>query len=128
MNQRLLFLFLICFYSSGISFANAAEAIHISDVTVKESTDKRFVVEGRLTNMTEESRDVIFRAQLFFYDKTAPKGDLPVSILRRDKNIVLKPWESRKVNEVFVSEAKSPRGSLRLEPLMRIRRQREWNY
>lgn len=110
-----------------VSDAWAVEPVHVSDVMLKESTDKRYIIEGRLTNMTDQSRDVIFRTQLTLYDKTAPKGDLPVSILRRDKNIVLKAWESRKVEIVFVSENQL-RGSLRLEPSIRIRRQREWNY
>ncbi len=105
-----------------------ARLIGVSNVSYSENAPGTFSVKGTLQNPTPEPREVVMRGQLTFYDQTAPKGDLPLFSLRKDTTLVLKPNESREVEVSLINEGAVPRGALRIESMIRIRRQRIWNY
>ena len=106
----------------------AVGEILIENVQAKRLEHDRWEATALVMNVTEEPREVVLRGQITFYDQTAPKGDLPVSILRKDLTLILKPDEVRPVKIHFIDEGGAPKGSLRLEPFFRIRRQRVWSY
>lgn len=106
----------------------AAGEIQIESISMEEKSVHHYVLTGQVINSSASPRDVILRAQVSFYDRAAPKGDLPVMVLRKDMNIVLRAGESRKVEATFLNEGDAPRGAVRAEPALRIRRQRPWSY
>ena len=112
--------------SSAILYASSE--IQVEAVRVDDQSPSKYILKGTLVNCTIDSREVIYLAQISFYEKAAPSGDLPASILRKNGSVVLRPGERRDVAVDFVSESTPPKGSIRLEPSLRIRRQREWNY
>ena len=102
--------------------------IDVSNVGYAESAPGKFLVTGNLQNPTRETREIVVRGLLTFYDKTAPKGDVPIFVLRKDVTIILKAGEGRSVEISLINEGGMPRGALRIEPVLRVRRQRIWNY
>ncbi len=108
---------------------SAADEIQIENVLIDAKSPLRhYELSAAAANSSEAPRDVILRGQIAFYDKAAPQGDVPVMILRKDMNVVLRAKESRTVRFDLLNEGAVPVGSLRLEPSVRIRRNREWNY
>ena len=118
-------IFLIFFAASPLF---AAGEIQIQNVSVEAQSASRYVLNGTVENTTPETREVILRGQVAFYEKASPEGDLPVAILRKDVSMVLKSKESRLLHIILLNEGTAPKGSLRLQPILRIRRQRPWNY
>ena len=128
--------FRLTFFVSAIFFlaaarplpaATAAE-VRIEGVGFEAKSPSHYVVRGTVSNETAESRDLILRAQMTFYDKAAPRGDVPAAVLRKDIAIVLKAGETRALEIPMIEEGTHPKGSFRVEPSIRIRRSREWNY
>lgn len=106
----------------------AAGEIAIENVAVERKTSSQYVLSATVINQSPEPREVILRAQISFYDKAAPKGDLPVAVLRKDVTVVLRKEENRRLAVDLVEEGPKEKGSIRLEPSLRIRRQRPWSY
>ena len=48
--------------------------------------------------------------------------------LRKDMTVILKAGETRTLEVPLINEGSMPRGDIRIEPMMRVRRQRVWNY
>lgn len=129
MRAKIIILLLIFAGSLGISSSvQAAEEIRISETAVKELSADKFLVSAVLRNAYKSTREVTLRAQIFFFEKASPKGDKPAMILRKDETIVLRPQEVRKIHVKLINEGTRPKARLRLEPEVRLRREREWNY
>ncbi len=106
----------------------AKEEIIIQNITASQSAADKYMVAGKVTNQSKEPRELVLRGQLTFYDRTAPKGDKPVMILRRDVTKVFKPGQTRRVKIPLIDEGATEKTSVRYEPMLRIRRNRIWNY
>lgn len=104
------------------------EDIAIQDVMINRIAEDKYEVTGNVINQTEQPRELVLRGQVTFYDRTAPKGDKPVMILRRDITQVLKVKESRIVKILLIDEGATEETSLRPEPMLRVRRNRIWHY
>ncbi|MBN1689343.1 MAG: hypothetical protein JW893_09590 [Candidatus Omnitrophica bacterium] len=102
--------------------------VNIQHVAAKQRTPSKYVLTAELVNDSGEDKEVILRGQITFYDKAAPKGDLPVTSVRKDVSVVLRKYETRNFETLLIIEGTPPVGSLRMEPSLRIRRSREWNY
>jgi hypothetical protein len=100
--------------------------IHIDGVGIQEKPPFQYFLNGTVSNQTTDIREVVLRGQVVFYDRTAPKGDLPVRVLRKDITLILRPSESRNVQMQFFLEGNLPKTPLRVEPVLRQRRQRIW--
>ncbi len=106
----------------------AVGEIRIEDVFVKTDPPDRYTVGATVSNQTDKPREVTLRAQIFFFEKASPKTDKPAMILRKDLTLVLRKNESRKIRVRLLNEGTLPKERLRLEPEIRIRRQREWHH
>ena len=115
-------------YLFPASFLLATENITLDSVRVLEQSAGHFQLTANVANTTSETREVILRGQITFYDRAVPAGDVPVMILHKTVALVLKNGESRAIDMTLLNEGTWPKGSLRMEPSMRIRREREWNY
>ncbi len=102
--------------------------IQVESVRIETQSPGNYWLVGTVRNTTSEAREVTLRAQIVFFDRAAPEGDLPVALLRKDRTEILRAGEAREVRVTLLNEGTPPRGDLRLEPLLRIRRQRLWNY
>ncbi len=120
------FLILTVFYFVPAGFS--VGEIAISDIQAEQIENGRYHLKAQITNTTSETREIVLRSQIEIFDQNAPRGDLPVSILRKDKNWVLKPGESRALDDDFLAQGVPLKGEMRIEPLVRIRRNRVWNY
>ena len=127
LNKRTVFILAACFLA-GARFLFADGEISIQGITYLVHSPHRYEVIGSMKNETEEPREVVYRAQLTFYEKTAPVGDKPAFLVRKDVTIILRPGERKKIRTVLLAEGTPPKGALRAEPILRIRRQRPWNY
>jgi hypothetical protein len=112
----------------GIAELSAAGEINLSAPMLEQEPPDHYYVLGSVTNTTDKTREVILRAQVLFYDKAVPKGDLPVIVLRKDMTLILKPREKKELRIPILKEGFLPRLDLRVEPQLRLRRQRVWNY
>ena len=124
-------IFLISLFLAALFFPRPAQAvgeIKIEKVGLRTFSPDHYFVTGQVSNTTQDSREVVLRAQVLFYEKGSPKGDIPAMILRKDRTLVLRPLETRKVKTRLLNEGDLPRSELRLEPVLRVRRQRPWNY
>ena len=106
----------------------ALDEVSIVNVKIQEQSYDRYIVSATIANKTAEPREATLRAQVFFFDKVSPYGDKPLSVLRKDATIVLKARESRKVRVLLIDEGSVAKQRVRLEPEIRLRRQRVWNY
>ena len=106
----------------------AIDEVTVKDYAVQNESLGRYEVTATLCNRTRDSREVTLRAQIFFFEKASPKGDKPAMILRKDETVVLFPEETRKITVPLLNEGSFPKARLRVEPEVRIRRQRVWNY
>lgn len=129
-NFKQLVLILIFAFFLGVPIPQlwAAGEILIEPPNVKQLGPTRFRLTTAVTNQTDEPREVTLRAQISLYDQTVPKGDVPVSLFRKDKTFILRAKETRQLDELFVGEGLPAKGALRFEPYVRVRRQRVWNY
>ncbi|MCI0597439.1 MAG: hypothetical protein L0Z48_13015, partial [candidate division Zixibacteria bacterium] len=100
--------------------------INVEGVRATVISPARYELTGNVTNTSEDAREVTLRAQITFYDRTAPKGDLPLDYLRKDITEVLRPGENRAVRVVLLRSGAPLHDAVRLEPFLRIRRQRVW--
>lgn len=123
MKKVYAFLFSFCLLASSIF---AAGEIDIQNVGVQDKPPFQYIVRGTVINTTTQDREVVLRAQVVMYDQTAPKGDLPVRVLRKDQTIILKASEQRVVELPVMQEGRMPDVRFRVEPVLRIRRQRPW--
>ncbi|MSR77362.1 MAG: hypothetical protein EXS63_03950 [Candidatus Omnitrophica bacterium] len=121
-------LFGIWYLVLGISSAYALGEINISEVSAREKEPLRFELQANITNTTQETREVILRAQIEIFDRMVPRGEQPLSVFRKDQSLILKSGETRPLRVEFVGEGLPPKGVTRIEPALRIRRQRVWNY
>ena len=124
--SKIFFFFLSLFIFSTTLFA--VGEVSIKDILSREIAPLRYELSFQITNTTSDVREVTLRSQIELFDRSAPVGDLPVNILRKDQTMVLRAGESRDVMVHFVGEGPTPKGDLRVSPLVRIRRQRVWNY
>ncbi len=115
---------LACFFAAAPLFA--VGEISVLDIHLQEKPPFQYIVRGTVVNETQQDREVVLRAQVVMYDQTAPKGDLPVRVLRKDKTIILKGSEKREVEMTVIQEGRMPDVRFRAEPVLRIRRQRLW--
>lgn len=120
----LIFFLAIPYHPSAL----AVREILISEVTLEQKSFQDHQLSAKVQNTTNESREVTLRAQIFFFNRNSPPGDLPINILRKDHVMVLKPQEIRNLEVKFVEEGGHRLEPLRLEPQVRVRRQREWKY
>lgn len=125
----------VCFLIAYLLFSflevpelRAAGEINLSAPALEQEPPDHYYVLGSATNTTGKTREVILRAQVLFYDKAVPKGDLPVIVLRKDVTLILKPQEKRELRIPILKEGFLPRLDLRVESQLRLRRQRVWNY
>lgn len=116
------FFFLACAAPCG------AGEISIENVAAARETADRYAVTATVHNAGEATREVFLRAQLAFYDRSSPRGDLPEMILRKDAIEILKGGETRSLHFTLFEEGVRPRGAFRREPSVRIRRERVWHY
>ena len=119
------FLLLFCFILSPQLFAGA---IKISDVTAVRDSPTQHFVRANLHNTSDQMMETVVRSELAFYDRNSPEGDLPVHVLKKDQSFILKPQETLPLEAKFLEEGAPPSIPLRIEPLVRIRREREWKY
>ncbi len=132
--MRRISVFVFFLFTAGIPFLSAAfqspsvRQISVVNIEYSQTSSDKFLLIGTLQNLTPEPREVILRGQLVFYDTASPKGDLPLFILRKDMTVILRGGESLPVEIPIINEGKIPRGSFRIEPMLRVRRQRLWNY
>lgn len=103
-----------------------AGEISVVNVHLQDKPPFQYIVRGTVVNETAQDREVVLRAQVVMYDQTAPQGDLPVRVLRKDKTIILKASESREVEMKVIQEGRMPDVRFRAEPVLRVRRQRLW--
>ena len=125
---RSVFLIGLLLLTGPFPTVRAAGEIQIEQTAVQEIPPDRYEMTALVRNKSTDSREVVLRAQLFFFDEASPPGDIPLMILRKDETIVLKNEESRMVRIRLINEGTLPKSRLRLEPEIRIRRQRPWNY
>jgi hypothetical protein len=112
-----------------VLFATSTRAeVQISNVTLTENSLDEHWVHGEILNNSPEVREVTFRTQVIFYERNSPRGDLPLNVLRKDQTIILKAQEKRLVDVKFIEQGGRPLLPIRAEPLMRVRREREWKY
>ncbi len=131
MKKPCFFFPLLVFFLLGTLFVPclfSADEIIIQDISAKEIAPQRFTLKYHVSNATVDSREVVLRSQIEVFDRAVPAGDLPVNILRKDQTLVLKPGESRDMSVDFVGQGQPAKGDLRVSPVVRIRRQRVWNY
>ena len=102
--------------------------IVISGTNYSETAPGKYLLAGSVQNPTQETREVVVRGLLTFYDRTSPQGDVPLFVLRKDMTFILKAGETRPIEMPLINEGGMPRGALRVESLIRVRRQRIWNY
>lgn len=121
------FLFVLGFVFSPPSFSSPLN-IDIHDVEAELLGPGKYLVRGSIFNGSDTPREITLRAQVTLYDRTSPKGDKPVSIIRKDFIIVLRTEETRELKISLLNEGTLPKGALRIEPMLRIRREREWMY
>jgi hypothetical protein len=126
-SLRVFFLSLL-FFTLASGSAYAAGEVTLEKTEAKESSPGRYEVSAVFYNHTPEAREVVLRAQLFFFEEFAPAGDLPAMVLRKDETVILKRREGRRVTVVLLNEGTLPKAKLRLKPEIRIRRQRKWQY
>ena len=100
----------------------------VDDVTYKQERQDVYTVTGYLKNEVSESREFVLRAQLAFYDTVSPAGDLPAAVLRKDITVVVTSGAGRQVAVTLINEGRMPRGSYRIVPMIRIRRERTFEY
>lgn len=117
------FIVLTCLFSSELF---AVGEISVQNVRLQDKPPFQYKVRGTVVNETAQDREVVLRAQVVMYDQTAPQGDLPVRVLRKDKTIILKASESREVEMTVIQEGRMPDVRFRAEPVLRVRRQRLW--
>lgn len=127
MIKRISAAFFLAFCAAQVS-AFAFNEIKIEHVAVQNQSADRYEVTAVISNESDDSREVTVRAQVFFFSKVSPKGDKPAMILRKDETMVLLPGENRKFRVLLLNEGSFPKERLRIEPEVRIRRQRVWNY
>ncbi len=128
-KKQCCFLFFVgIFISSASPFLGVTEEIQIENIAYAPKTADHFIVSWEGVNATTEKREIIFRAQLLFFETGSPKGDLPAMILRKDMTAILRPGERRALEAVLRNEGTSLKGSLRLEPTVRVKQNREWYY
>ncbi len=108
--------------------ARAEGEILIKNISLEELPPFQYKVKGLVSNNTGQAREVVLRGEVVVYDRSAPKGDVPVRVLRRDSTIVLKAREKRIVTLDFLLEGRMPDVPLRNQPVLRVRRQKPWNY
>lgn len=120
--------FLSCLLFLSQSHAWAVGEVMIEQVQVREKAPQRFEIQANVINTTKEAREVTLRAQVEVFDRMVPRGDQPLNVFRRDRNLILKPGETRPLRFQFVGEGVPPKTATRVEPTVRIRRQRVWNY
>ncbi len=125
--SRIFFLSLLLFCVGSFSLF-AFDEIRIENVAADEKPPYGYWLRGSVSNQTDNPREVILRAQVAIFDKNSPPGDLPVRILRKDITIILKPREAKNAEVEFFNKGVLPKTDLRIEPLLRLRRQRIWNY
>lgn len=116
------------FFLSTLLFGENSGQIQITNISAREVSEGHYVLEGLVSNKTTNPKELVLRAQITFYDRTAPRGDLPLAVLRKDITIILKSGEERSLQIPLINEGKRWHGAVRLEPFLRIRRQRAWNY
>lgn len=126
MIRRAAFLFFLLAVSAPP--ARAIGEIQITFNGMDEPAPGRYVLEALVKNRTDLPREIILRGQITFYDKAAAPGDVPLQILRKDITIILKSGESRSVKMGLLNEGSFPRGEIRVEPFVRLRRQKPWTY
>lgn len=102
--------------------------VYVENIMSEMIDPSKYVVMGHVVNAYDDKREVVLRAQIAFFDRTNPVGDLPVSILRKDTTVFFDPHESKQVRVELLNEGPPPEGALRREPMLRIRRVREWTY
>ena len=126
--------FFLCFIFGTLhAFAKPFQSppvsqINVNNVSYSQTAPGKFVVTGDVQNPTPEPREIVVRGLLSFYDQSVAKGDAPLFSLRKDTTIVLAPSENRTIEIQLINEGKMPRLALRIEPVLRVRRQRVWNY
>lgn len=126
--------FFRCLGGAALAFFCAVPAgfsageIAITDLQAERIENSRYHLKAQIMNTSSETREIVLRSQIEIFDQNAPRGDLPLSILRKDKNWVLKPGESRVLEEDFLAQGTALKGALRIEPKLRVRRNRIWNY
>lgn len=108
--------------------SQAAGEVTLQKISSKQLSFERYEISAVIYNQTPEPREVVLRAQIFFFEDFAPKGDKPAMILRKDETIILKRREGRAIKIILINEGDLPKAKLRLKPEIRIRRQRVWNY
>jgi hypothetical protein len=113
---------------SLVSQAFAANEVQVEKLTLKKDPPDRYEISATVHNKSKERREVVLRAQVFFYDETSPAGDIPVMILRKDETVYLNRGEGRRIEFRLINEGTLPKVRMRLEPEVRIRRQRVWQY
>lgn len=123
----LVFFILLQSYFAANS-ARAQESIHVTNLSAAKLAWDQFQLHAEIENRTEVDQEVVFRAQITFYDRSAPVGDLPVSILRKDFIKILKVREKKVITVDLINEGSAIPGAVRMEPMLRVRREREWNY
>ncbi len=114
----------ICFLAPAL--AQAFGEISIQNIGFEEFPPFKYKVSGTVKNETGETREVALRAQVVFYDEAAPKGDLPVRVLSKDRTIVLRASETRNIEVFLFKEGRMPDTRLRAQPQIRIHYQRLW--
>ncbi len=118
------FLFLFGYFLAAPLFGIGE--ISILDIKVHNKPPFQYKVQGTVVNETDHDREVVLRAEAVMYDETAPKGDLPVRVLRKDTTVILKAAEKRNVEITLIHEGRMPDVRFRVEPVLRVRRQRLW--
>ena len=106
----------------------AVGEIQIEGASITRETPEKFKLSTSIKNTTADTREVTLRFQIFFFEQISPKGDKPAMVLRKDETIVLKQGEQRSMIVTLWNEGSLPKGNLRMEPEVRLRRQRVWSY
>ena len=121
----IVFVFLTLFPASSQALPVQAQ---VDDVTYKQERQDVYTVTANVKNTVHETREFVLRAQLTFYDTASPAGDLPAAVLRKDITVVLRGGGERKVAVTLINEGRMPRGSYRIVPMLRVRRERAFQY
>lgn len=125
MKNKIYAFFIAAVFLMSAPLFGAGE-ISVVNVCLQDKPPFQYIVRGTVVNETAQDREVVLRAQVVMYDQTAPQGDLPVRVLRKDKTIILKASESREVEMKVIQEGRMPDVRFRAEPVLRVRRQRLW--
>jgi hypothetical protein len=125
-SRSLALFFFLSLVFSGPAFP--AEEIQIESIVSRRVSFDRYLITARLINATNEPREVTLHAQLSFYDKTAPIGDRPVMIIRKELSVVLKKKQTKKFRVSLINEGVQPKAPMRFEPILRVQRQKVWNH